>query len=468
MDRSRSVSGLKVLAGTAIGAVIAVALAGSVRSSIGPFDTTLVARPSPNGVSTVKLAPLGSIEFDTHAGPVEIVLRVDELRPDEAERIARDPAVLEEVQDDIAADVREALLDLLIRVVGVAAIGGAMGALVGQRTWRAAVAGGATGALVVGALAAVCAGTFKPEAVAEPRYSGLLATAPNAVGEVESIIERYDDYRRQLAELVTNVATLYQAGQSLPALDLGDATVRVLHVSDVHNNPQAFDLMARLIDQFELDAVIDTGDLTDWGTEPESQLIDQIADLQVPYVWVRGNHDSTRTQAVVADQPNAVVLDGNGADVVGLRVWGIGDPRYTPDKDQPAGGGSEGDQADAFADDVARELASTRGVDLVVVHDARIAAAVGDQVPLVLAGHTHQPRQDEIGDATLLVEGSTGGAGLRGLQGDDPHPLTASILYFDATSDRLIAYDRITVDGLGGAGVRIERHVLREEASVDE
>jgi predicted phosphodiesterase len=459
---------LQVLASAAVGAAVAVALAGSVRGSIGPFDTTLVARPSLHGVSTVELAPLGSVEFDTHAGPVGIVLRVDELRPDEAERIARDPAVLEELQDDIATDARKALVSLLIRVVGVAAGGGALGACFGQRTWKAAFAGGAAGALVAGALAALCVGTFRPEAVAEPRYSGLLATAPNAVGEVESIIERYDDYRRQLAELVGNVATLYQAGQSLPDLDPGDDTVRVLHVSDIHNNPQAFDLIRQLIDQFELDAVIDTGDLTDWGTEPESQLIGQIADLRVPYVWVRGNHDSTRTQAAVAEQPNAVVLDGNYAEVVGLRLWGIGDPRYTPDKDQPAGKGSARDQADAFADEVASELRSVRRIDVVVVHDARIAAKVGDHAPLVLAGHTHQPRQAVVGDATLLVEGSTGGAGLRGLQGEEPHPLTASILYFDAGSDTLVAYDRITVDGLGGAGVRIERHLMRSEPSTEE
>jgi predicted MPP superfamily phosphohydrolase len=443
------------------GAAIAVALAGSVRAPIGPFDTTLAARPSLTGVSTIRLAPLGSIELDTHAPPINVVLRVDELRPDEATRIAQDPAVLEQVEDEIAADTRDALLALLLRVVLVSAVGGGIGAVVlGRRTWQAGAAGTAIGALVAGVVAATCVATFAPEAVAEPRYSGLLATAPNAVGDVESIVEHFDDYRLQLTELVSNVATLYQAGQSLPSLDPGDETVRVLHVSDIHNNPQAFDLIEELVDQFELDAVIDTGDLTDWGTEPENRLIGRVGDLPVPYVWVRGNHDSRRTQAAVAAQPNAVVLDDTVAEVAGLRMWGIGDPRYTPDKDQPTARDSERDQADAFADEAASKLSTLGGVDIVVVHDSRIAADMGDQVPLVLAGHTHKPSEAELGDATLLVEGSTGGAGLRGLQGDDPHPLTASVLYFDPTTDRLVVYDRITVDGLGGAGVRIERHVL--------
>jgi predicted phosphodiesterase len=458
----RWISALWILISAVVGAAVAVALAGAVRAPIGPFDTTLIARPSLRSVSTVNVAPLGSIELDTHAGPVGIVLRVEELRPDEAERIARDPAVLHDVEDEIARDVRDALVGLLVRVVAVCAVGGGVGALLLARlSWRAGLAGSAVGLLVAGAVAVAAMATFEPKAVAEPRYSGVLAAAPSAVGDVESIIEQFDDYRVQLAELVGNVATLYQAGQSLPDLDPGEDTTRVLHVSDIHNNPQGFDLMEQLIDQFDLDAVIDTGDLTDWGTEPESRLIGQIADLDVPYVWVRGNHDSQRTQAAVAAQPNAVVLDGeDAAEVVGLRLWGIGDPRYTPDKDRPVAADSERDEADAFADEVATRLEAAGRVDVAIVHDARIAGEVGDDVALVLAGHTHQPREDRIGDVTLLVEGSTGGAGLRGLQGDDPHPLTASILYFERASRRLVAYDRITVDGLGSAGVRIERHLV--------
>jgi hypothetical protein len=42
--------------------------------------------------------------------------------------------------------------------------------------------------------------------------------------------------------------------------------------------------------------------------------------------------------------------------------------------------------------------------------------------------------------------------------------LTASILYFDPASGRLVAYDRITIDGLGSAGVRIERHLVEGPA----
>jgi hypothetical protein len=115
-----------------------------------------------------------------------------------------------------------------------------------------------------------------------------------------------------------------------------------------------------------------------------------------------------------------------------------------------------------------------------------MATDLGGVVPLVLAGHTHKvevgtidpPDPDEDASSSLsttttttpdgedpqetrlLIEGSTGGGGLRGLQGDKPLPLTASVLYFDRTTHRLAAYDAITVSGLGGTGATIERHIL--------
>jgi predicted phosphodiesterase len=368
--------------------------------------------------------------------------------------------------------------------------------------------------LLVTTIGLGAAATFEPNAVSEPRYTGLLARAPTAVGDIEAVLDRFGEYRAQLSDLVDNMATLYLAGSELPTFSADSEMIRVLHVSDIHLNPQAFDMIARLTGQFGIDVIADTGDLTDWGTDPEAQLLSEIGDLGVPYVYVRGNHDSRRTQEAVAAQPNAVVLDGGAATVAGLRFWGIGDPRYTPDKSDQ-GGGTEQERAEAFAPVVADRLAADEppAVDVAMVHDRRMALDIGGEVPLVLAGHTHQaavgaiePRDedddgtdqsdgegpatsagdtedgpddtedgpddaaatDDTGDdgddpldeTLLLEEGSTGGAGLRGLQGEEPEPLTATVLYFDRETRMLLAYDRITVAWLGDAGATIERHIV--------
>jgi predicted MPP superfamily phosphohydrolase len=453
---------LRIVALGVLGAIVGLALAGNISAQVGPFDTTASVAPGLMGHTVVRLAPLGSIELDTHDAPITLELRVDELRLDEAERIARNPRVLDALEDELAADARRVLILVTAKAVVVAIIGGALGALVALTRPYAAAVGAATGAVLAVGVAATAVATFDAEAVREPRYSGLLTVAPTAVGDVEAIVERFGEYRAQLTELVGNVVALYRAAQGLPTLDLQDETIRVLHVSDIHLNPQAFDLIDLMVDQFEVDVVADTGDITDWGTHVESRIVDRVGDADVPYVWVRGNHDSRRTQRAVAAQPNAVVLDGNAATVAGLRFWGVGDPRYTPNKDQPSGKDVERDRAEAFAPEVVEMVAAegAENIDVVMVHDPRMAAATGDEVPLVLAGHTHSARLDMIGSTTLLVEGSTGGAGLRGLRGEQPEPLTCSVLYFDPDTRRLVAVDRITVKGGGESGAHIERHVL--------
>lgn len=461
---------MRVAAFAFAGAVLGLFVAGDVDATVGPFDATVSARPSLAGYTAVRLAPLGSIELDTHDAPLGLELRVDELRLEEAERIAQEPTVLDSLEDDIADDVRSALVHLVLRGVLVAVIGGCIAALAASPRLRSVLLGAGIGAALAALLAGATTLSFDADAVAEPRYSGLLTIAPTAVGDIEGVVDRFGEYRAQLTKLVGNVVTLYQAAQGLPTFAADDGTVRVLHVSDIHNNPQAFDLIDLLVEQFDIHAVADTGDITDWGTEPETRLLDRIEDVGVPYVWVRGNHDSATTQRAVAEQPNAVVLDGDATTVAGIRFWGAADTRYTPNKDQPTGRDVERDRAEALAPEIAELLAADEPpeVDVVLVHDARMAGEIGDDVPLVLAGHTHAAAEEAIDGTRLLLEGSTGGAGLRGLRGEEPEPLTCTVLYFDADTDRLVAYDRVTVRGLGGTGARIERHVLDDPGEVSD
>ena len=296
-DRSQIMKGVRQGAFALIGAYVALVIAGNVHARIGPFDTTVSVRPALSGHTTVRLAPLGSIQLATHHAPVEVELRVDELRLDNAERIASDPSVLQSLEGDISSDARRALVAVGLRSLLVATLGAAIGALAASARWRRTLLGAGGGALLVGAVGLWTATTFNPRAVAEPRYSGLMTVAPTAVGDLEAVVNRVGEYRAQLTELVGNVVTLYRTAQGLPTVRCRRETVRVLHVSDIHLNPQAFDLMALLVDQFDIDVIADTGDITDWGSEPEARLVERIGTLGVPYVWVRGNHDSATTQA---------------------------------------------------------------------------------------------------------------------------------------------------------------------------
>ena len=64
----------------------------------------------------------------------------------------------------------------------------------------------------------------------------------------------------------------------------------------------------------------------------------------------------------------------------------------------------------------------------------------------------------------MLFRSSSGGAGLRNLEGEEPLSLEMSILHFDPTSRALLAVDDITLGGLGERSIRVQRHAASSYA----
>ena len=206
---------------------------------------------------------------------------------------------------------------------------------------------------MLAATGAVAAATFRPSSIEEPTYHGLLANAPAVIGDAQHIADQFTRYRDQLQRMVGNVSKLYATFSTLPVYQASPDTIRVLHVSDLHLNPSAWSVIATVVKQYDIDVVIDTGDINDWGSQLESSFVDPIGSLGVPYVYIRGNHDSALTAAAVAAQPNAIVLENQTTTVAGLTIAGIGDPRFTPDKDTSGKAGSVPDLLDASGNQLA-------------------------------------------------------------------------------------------------------------------
>ena len=451
--------GLRVAIALA-GALVAVLLLARVSAPIGPFDATLAFRPAGGGAQ-VALPPLGDLNVDIYDGPLRLDIQLQRVDQERAQALATDPVKLAGVVDQVSADLQDAVVELAWKTALAAVGGAALTSLVALRRRREPLlAAGLTAVLLFGT-AGLGAATWRPEALSQPTYTGLLVNANSLIGSAEDLVARFDAYRASLEDIVANVGSLYSAISALPTTGGTGDTVALLHVSDLHLNPAGFDLVRQVTQQFDVDAVLDTGDITDWGSSPENRLINTVGTLGVPYVYIRGNHDSATTAALIAEQPNAVVLDGSETSVAGLVVVGMPDPRFTPDK-------STGD------DDVGEDVLVRTGEELAdltetlpeppaiaMVHDPRQAAPMDGVAPVVLAGHTHEREVTELEEGTLLmVQGSTGGAGLRGLQGEFPEPLTCTVLYLDRETGLLRAYDDITLGGLGETEVRIQRTVL--------
>jgi predicted phosphodiesterase len=443
-----------------VGAVVAVLLFGRISAPIGPFDATLAFRPVGGGAQ-VAVPPLGAITADIYDGPLRLDIQLQRVDQERARALATDPVRLAGVVDQVSEDLRGAVTRLVWTTAGLAVAGAALTSLVVLRRRREPfIAGGVTAALLLGT-AGLGAATWRPEALSSPTYTGLLVNANSLIGSAEDIVARFDAYRASLEDLVANVGSLYSALSALPSSGGTDDSIVLLHVSDLHLNPAGFDLVEQVVDQFDVDAVLDTGDITDWGSQPENRLITRVGTYEVPYVYIRGNHDSAATATLIREQPNTVVLDGEAATVAGISIVGVPDPRFTPDKSSGDDDAPEEvlvNSGEALAE-VAAELPEPPAIAM--VHDPKQAPPLDGVAPLVLAGHTHAREVSAMDDGTLLmIQGSTGGAGLRGLQGEEPTPLSCTVLYLDPETGELRAYDEITLGGLGETEVTIQRFVV--------
>ncbi|GAA3390910.1 metallophosphoesterase [Cryptosporangium minutisporangium] len=450
-----------------IGATLGLQLGGRAEVEIGPFQMQLAAQPSLTGGSQLRIPPLGAISVDSHRGPIRLVARVDGLNESETRQLIADPARIEEATDLTTDDIRSAVTTLALRSVGAGVLGALLLGAVAFRSVRKTLITGGVALVLLGGSGGLAAATVNPSSLSQPRYEGLLTNVPALIGDARSIYDNYGQYQGQLVQILTNMSKVYEAVSTLPTYQPDPNTIRMMHVSDLHNNPTAWSVIGTIGSQFQVNAVLDTGDLTDWGSAAEANLYAQnVAALKVPYVFIRGNHDSAEVATAVAANPNAVVLDDQVRTVAGLVVAGVGSSRFTPDKstgDDDAGKDVEAEAGEALSDTVLRyNRENEKSVDIMMVHEPAAAEPLKERGPLILAGHTHQRKVEALDkDTRLMIEGSTGAAGLRGFEGDTPKSFQMTVLYF-AQDGALKAYDEITVSGAGQSQVELRRVIIGE------
>lgn len=444
------------------GAWLGLLLGAHRTDTVGPLVVSTEVRFAITGDTVVDVPPLGSIELDTHDGPLALHADVVSLDADVTEAALAGTQPNADL-DEVPAQVRDLLWRVYLQALGFAALGAGLAVfLVWRRPrWALTTAAVTAGVLVVSAGAGAL--TWNERALAQPKYSGLLVFVPRVVGNADAIVDNFEEYGDQLGRLVENVSLLASAAQNLPTLEGEPDTIRALFVADIHLNPNAWPIMRSIVDQYDVDVVLDVGDIADQGTSLENALLTPIETLDVPYVYIRGNHDSFATERAIEEMENTVVLDDEVAEVSGLTIAGIGDPRFTPDRSTDVDDGSVLLSGEQLAETMA---ASDEPVDLAMVHDPVAADPLAGLTPLVLAGHRHKREDVDLGDGTqLLVQGSSGGAGLRALEDEDPTPLTLTLLYFDRDTQQLSARDEFTLGGLGVASAEVER--ILQDRSVE-
>jgi predicted MPP superfamily phosphohydrolase len=477
-----------VLAVSLTGVFVGTMLFAQSEIAVGPFRAEMSISPSIKGGTEVDIPPLGSLHLESHDGPIHLKVNLGSLDQERTAALIDDPTAISAAGQSAVDDVTKGVLQLALRALGAAIVCALILSALIFRNVRRVAAAGVLALVITGGSLGLAAGTIRPDAISEPRYEGLLVNAPAVVGDARRIADNYGRYADQLQQLVSNVSRIYTTISALPVFEPATNTTRILHVSDLHLNPSSWGVIRTVVKQWDIDAVVDTGDIVDWGSNAETSYVSNIGQLGVPYIYVRGNHDSMAIQEAVARQRNATVLDNATTTINGLTIAGIGDPEFTPDKSEnPPPANADGVAFSPLLNSGERLAATIRGsrtkVNVALVHDPAMAPPLSGVVPLVLAGHKHKREVSVLAppspnpspsvaapspsaavaeaplETRLLVEGSTGGAGLRGLEKEDPTPLSMSVLYFDETQE-LKAYDDIQLGGTGEQNVTMQRKLV--------
>lgn len=451
---------LGVLTGV-VGTWLGLLVWGGRTVAAGPFTIELAAELG-RGQTVVSLPPLGRLTADTHTAPLTIKATLQGVNVRAlAERL--EAVGVDGIADDTEHAVRDAIVSTSLRLVAIAAgITVALAVLVFRRRWRHILIAVLAAVVLTAGSEVEAWATYRPARLLAPTFSGSISLAPKLIGPATQALGRLDDIRLQLSRIVEGAVRVYTSLQpvGLPEED----QIRVLHVSDIHLSPLGMSFALQLAETFDVDLVVDTGDLTSFGTPVENLVLTDIHEFGRPYVFVRGNHDSASLQSALGGIPNAIVLDGQARTVAGLLVYGLGDPVFTPNKQALLDDAGIARVVTAAGLRVKGEMQGLpRPPDIVAVHDDRMAEAVAGLVPLVISGHFHQQRSLVENGTLYLRDGSTGGAGANVFTEVGGIPLEAEILTFAKTSPpHLVSFDLVQQSPETGS-ITIARHLVSED-----
>lgn len=384
------------------------------------------------GTTEISIPPLGSIAAVTHKTPLGIKLTLTSIDLDALGRIIGNVTDQNELVQLMEAKLTEVMGWYVLRVLGLAFLGGVAGGwLLRYRRWDAYLRAGLAGLLVLAVLVVMTRATYRLEGFHSPTYHGALEAAPWMVSLAEKAVTQIEELTSRIPIVTENLYTMLEQLEELEPVEQVEGDVKILHVSDIHNHPAALSLIKQMVDKYNVNFVVDTGDLSDYGTVLESLLTQELPEVPVPYVFIPGNHDSPAILKALEKYENVIILDEELVEIDGVKIFGIADPAS---QDYYLISSFE-EKYPGHTEDL-KAVLSDLAVDIIAVHRPSLAHNLAGYAPVILHGHDHSSQVTNLKETAIVDAGTTGGAGIRRLQTGHDVPLTLALLHLHYDESR--------------------------------
>ncbi|NLO88942.1 MAG: metallophosphoesterase [Clostridia bacterium] len=404
------------------------------------------------GKTEIFIPPIGKISAATHKTPLKLVITLQNIDIEVLKNMLSDPITKQEVINLFIDEIYKCVKLIFYRSLFFAALGGSFAMLLlKNKNIYVYLKGAAVGILTAAFLLLGTYYTYDAKSFLKPEYQGILRAAPWMVRLAEESLAKVDKLEKQMEIIASNFYDMFEKIEDIQPLSSEDSsTVRVLHVSDIHNNPAAYRFIKKIVADFDVSFIVDTGDITDFGTSLETALVEEVGTLGIPYVFVAGNHDSPQIIETMSSLENVILLNGGGSVVRGIPVAGIADP-------SSKGGDilfSEDDQVEQEISKL-KELFEKEGFrpTIIAAHRPNIIREFVGYAPVLLCGHSHSFSIDNEGGSVIINAGTSGAAGIRNLQTSKEIPYTVVLLHFERDEDNnwiLRAADLLTINNISG------------------
>ncbi len=396
--------------------------------NLNAFEVELDLKLSAHPVTIIDFPPIGRIKGSTHKFPINLKLTLMAIYQERLEGVIDEFSSKQELIDLLTIKVKTIIQLFIIRLVVIAILGGIIGASIISFDRHSIIIGTITAIIVVLVFALSTYYSYDINAFNDPNFEGMLAAAPWMIGLIQEGLDSIDQLGYEMQLIASNMAELFSKVETLRPLSRVAGDLKILHISDIHNNPVALPFVEEIVKSFGVDVIIDTGDITDYGTPLEGELLNKINHLEIPYIFIGGNHDSPEIVEEMNQFENVIVLQSDVVNIKGLVIAGIEDPAAQSNQIAPV----EEDALEEYQrglEALVQRLDVTP--DIVIIHNYKVADRIIGKIPLLLHGHDHSFKIYEVEDTTVIDAGTTGAAGLRGLQSEEGIPYSVALLHYD-------------------------------------